>query len=117
MSSRRGLTAERREELGSALEGHVSRFEAETAAARAHYMEGVPGSYEAKFEWITANFDASVAEIADSWSSIKRAVNDGVFYTEVSLQEKESIVKALDFGLSFRYYVLAFHFAHSRPSN
>jgi len=104
MSFRRGLTAERREELRSALEGHVSHFEAETTDARAHYMERVSGSHEAKLEWITTNFDASAAEIADSWSSIERAVNGGVFYTEVSLQEKQSIVKALDFAQHGHFY-------------
>lgn len=98
MSHRRSLDAEVLEQFKSEVELCLRDIENEARDARAAYLKVSPTQRASNTEWLSTNWDPPVAELKKAWESIHTSINGGVFYSEVSFQEKESIVKALSFG-------------------
>lgn len=95
MSHRRALDAEVLEEFKLEVNRCSRDFEHDARDARAAYLKKLPENAE----WLSTNWDPSIAELTEAWESIRIAINGGVFYREVSFQEKASIVNALGFGM------------------
>ncbi|KAF8316395.1 hypothetical protein DL93DRAFT_2193459 [Clavulina sp. PMI_390] len=106
MSCRTGLTSELRTQLTEEMDKLVEGFEAATQRARVRYLTNFTGDKGAAEQWLGEEYDTAIAEIAGFWDSIATSVKGGTFYTEVSLQEKAAIVKALRVGTPWgRFYL------------
>jgi hypothetical protein len=99
----------------SDVESHLQDFESATRDARAAYLRELPEQYASRIEWLSTNWDPSVAKIKEAWESIRTAINGGVFYGEVSPQEMASVVKALGFGTFHRKYLPVPSSLHCAP--
>jgi hypothetical protein len=105
MSLRWSLDAEVLEQFKSDVDHCLRAVESEARDVRAAYLKVSPSQRASNTEWLTTNWDPPIAKLKEAWESIRKAINGGVFYTEVSFQEKASIVKALGFG-AFRPHYL-----------
>ena len=55
-------------------------------------------------EWLVENVKSPMKALMDEWASLERSLRMETFYEPISLQEKISIVKALDFSHTGHFY-------------
>ena len=106
MSHRRDPDVEVLAEFTSEADHCLREFEHGARDARAAYLNGSPEQRASRMEWLSTDWDPSIDELTKAWESIRTAVNGGVFYSEVSVQEMQSIVKAMNFCAFDRKYLL-----------
>jgi len=104
MSLRRDPDAEVLAEFKLEADKYLREFEHGARDARAAYLNGSPEQRASRMEWLSTDWDSSIDELTKAWESIRTAVNGGVFYSEVSFQEKQSIVKAMGFAHRGHFY-------------
>jgi len=95
MSLRRDPDAEVLAEFKFEADNYLQEFERGARDARAAYLNGSPEQRASRMEWLSTDWDSSIDELTKAWKSIRTAVNSGVFYSEVSIQEMQSVVNAI----------------------